>query len=226
LDILGACAAMGKLCCIHDPKLAGFLHEDFPTVACGAQIARPASMLQIHLPVGGIGVLLPSIINGHPTMGPKNGSGPMAKAWHDFNAEPLSGETLSYARWDRELGGLEHHHNKAPDSNLRDWRKKISDHIAYGLLVYTGLQIFLTIAALRQESTSLLPYLALVILVGAIIPACRMVERRWTCLSESEARDPAREMAYRRDRMMVWMAAIGMPFALSGLFRVLAMVFG
>ncbi|RVU03468.1 hypothetical protein EOE18_15800 [Novosphingobium umbonatum] len=113
-----------------------------------------------------------------------------------------------------------------PDSNLRDWRKQISDHIAYGLLVYTGLQIFLTIAALRQESTSLLPYLALVILVGAIIPACRMVERRWTCLSEIEARDPAREMAYRRDRMMVWMAAIGMPFALSGLFRVLAMVFG
>ena len=145
----------------------------------------------------------------------------MAKAWHDFYAEPLSGETLSYARRDRELGGLEQH-----DSKARDWRKQISDHIAYGLLVYTGLQIFLTMAALRQESTSLLPYLALVILVGAIIPACRMMERRWSCLSESEARDPAREMAYRRDRMMVWMAAIGMPFALSGLFRVLTLMFG
>jgi hypothetical protein len=59
-----------------------------------------------------------------------------------------------------------------------DWRRKISDHIAYALLVYTSFQIFLTMTALRLSAGSLLPYLALVVLV-AVIPACRRVERRW-----------------------------------------------
>jgi hypothetical protein len=53
---------------------------------------------------------------------------------------------------------------------MLDWRKRISDHIAYALLVYTGLQIFVTIAALREGSASVLPGLALVVLVAGIIP--------------------------------------------------------
>jgi hypothetical protein len=73
-----------------------------------------------------------------------------------------------------------------------DWRRKISDHIAYALLVYTSFQIFLTMTALRLSAGSLLPYLALVVLVAAVIPACRRVERRWAGLSDSEAADRPR----------------------------------
>jgi hypothetical protein len=106
-----------------------------------------------------------------------------------------------------------------------DWRRKMSDNIAYALLVYTALQIFVTMGALKSDGASLLPYLALIILVGAIIPACRRFERRWNRLSEAQAHDPAMASYYRRDRFALWLLAIGLPFALTGLFRGLALIF-
>jgi hypothetical protein len=106
-----------------------------------------------------------------------------------------------------------------------DWRRKMSDNIAYALLVYTALQIFVTMGALKSEGASLLPYLALVVLVGAIIPACRRFERRWNRLTEAQAHDPALARYYRRDRLALWAIAIGLPFALTGLFKALALFF-
>lgn len=106
-----------------------------------------------------------------------------------------------------------------------DWRKRMSDTVAYALLTYTGLQIFVTLGALQGESHSLLPYLALVVLVIAIIPSCRRFERRWSDLSDEAAANPALGKAYRRDRMGIWLLAIGLPFALTGLFKLLAAAF-
>lgn len=103
-----------------------------------------------------------------------------------------------------------------------DWRKRMSDNIAYALLVYTGLQIFVTVHALKQGGTSMLPYLALVVLVAAIIPACRAFERRWLSISDDEAHDPALRPAYRRDQAALWILAIGLPFVLTGLFKLFA----
>ena len=106
-----------------------------------------------------------------------------------------------------------------------DWRRKMSDNIAYALLVYTALQIFVTMGALKSEGASLLPYLALVVLVGAIIPACRRFERRWNRLSEDQAHDPAMAGYFRRDWITLWLLAIGLPFALTGVFKLLALGF-
>ena len=106
-----------------------------------------------------------------------------------------------------------------------DWRRKMSDHIAYALLVYTALQIFVTMGALRSTGGSLLPYLALIILVIAIIPACRNYERRWNRLNDDQAHDPAMAAAFRHDRMWLWLLAIGLPFALTGLFKGMAALF-
>jgi len=106
-----------------------------------------------------------------------------------------------------------------------DWRRRMSDNIAYALLVYTGLQIFVTMGALKAEGGSLLPYLALVILVGAIIPACRRFERRWNRLSDVQAADPAMSGYFRRDRIALWLLAIGLPFVITGLFKGLALLF-
>ena len=105
-----------------------------------------------------------------------------------------------------------------------DWRRKMSDHIAYALLIYTGLQIFVTMSALRTTSESILPYFALVVLVAAIIPGCRLVERRWETLDDDQAADPELEPHFKRDRMMVWTGAIGLPFVLTGLFKLLALL--
>ncbi|WP_296679131.1 hypothetical protein [Novosphingobium sp.] len=107
-----------------------------------------------------------------------------------------------------------------------DWRKRMSDNIAYALLVYTGLQIWMTMGALRGASGSLLPYFALVVLVVAIIPACRHFEKRWARLDDEQAADPAFVSFFRRDRIWLWTLAIGLPFAVTGLFKLLAMVFG
>ena len=101
----------------------------------------------------------------------------------------------------------------------RDWRKAMSDHVAYGLLVYTGLQIFVTVKALAEGTSSLLPYLALIVLVAGIIPVCRWFEKRWAVLSDAEAIDPAFAPAFKRDAMTLWAVAIGLPFGLTLMFK-------
>lgn len=106
-----------------------------------------------------------------------------------------------------------------------DWRKKMSDHTAYALLVYTGLQIFVTMSALHSKGGSLLPYFVLVLLVAAIIPACRRFERRWERLDNVQAADPDFASFYRRDRLTLWLLAIGLPFAVTGMFKLLSMLF-
>jgi hypothetical protein len=112
------------------------------------------------------------------------------------------------------------------EAKATDWRRKMSDHIAYALLVYTGLQIFVTMTALHAKGGSLLPYLALIILVVAIIPACRGFERRWNRLSDDQAHDPGLASYYRRDRLALWLLAIGLPFAFTAMFKGLALVMG
>ncbi|MEQ1542547.1 MAG: hypothetical protein ABL926_09865 [Novosphingobium sp.] len=107
-----------------------------------------------------------------------------------------------------------------------DWRKRMSDNIAFALLVYTGLQIFLTMGALHGSGGSLLPYFALVVLVAAIIPACRRFEKRWARLDDVQAADPAFASYFRRDRIWLWVLAIGLPLAVTGLFKLLALMFG
>ena len=107
----------------------------------------------------------------------------------------------------------------------RDWRKAMSDHVAYGLLVYTALQIFVTIKALAEGSSGLLPYLALIVLVAGIIPVCRWFEKRWAVLDDAQAADMAYAAEFRRDTIALWATAIGLPFALTLIFKALLSVF-
>jgi len=105
-----------------------------------------------------------------------------------------------------------------------DWRRKMSDHIAYALLVYTGLQIWVTMGALKTSSGSILPYFALIVLVAAIIPGCRLIERRWEHLDDDEAASPEFEPLFKRDRLLVWAAAIGLPFLVTGVAKAASFV--
>lgn len=107
-----------------------------------------------------------------------------------------------------------------PGSNLSFWGKRMSDNVAYALLVYTGLQIFVTIHALRETGSSALPMLALVVLVAAIIPLCRRFERRWEAV-KADKQDVATRAHYRHDLVLLWGFAVGLPFVLTGLFKAL-----
>lgn len=112
-----------------------------------------------------------------------------------------------------------------PRSRVRDWRKAMSDHVAYGLLVYTALQIFVTVKALADGSSGLLPYMALIVLVAGIIPVCRWFEKRWADLNDAQALDPAFAAVFRRDVMALWALLIGLPFALTLMFKAALSVF-
>ena len=101
----------------------------------------------------------------------------------------------------------------------------MSDHVAYGLLAYTALQIFVTVKALAEGSSTALPYLALIVLVAGIIPVCRWFEKRWAVLSDAEAADPALAGEFRRDVTALWLMAIGLPFGLTLIFKMLLEVF-
>lgn len=107
-----------------------------------------------------------------------------------------------------------------------DWRKRMSDTVAYGLLVYTGLQIFVTMQAIEVgHSASMLPMLALVVLVAAVIPLFRRFERRWEHLDDAAAHDPALRSACRRDQLIVWACSIGLPFLLTAVFKAVSALF-
>lgn len=109
--------------------------------------------------------------------------------------------------------------NSHEHERQRDWRKAMSDNVATALIVYTGLQIFVTVDALKEGSSSTLPYFALVILVAAIIPACRWFEKRWKDLSDAEAANEDLRPAFRRDQFLLWALAIGLPFLLTALLK-------
>jgi len=106
-----------------------------------------------------------------------------------------------------------------------DWRKRMSDNVAYALLTYTGVQIFVTMQALHSGKGSVLPYFALIVLVAAIIPACRWFEARWSTLGDEAATDAALAPAFRRDKQALWACAIGLPLALTALFKAVAALF-
>ena len=106
-----------------------------------------------------------------------------------------------------------------------DWRRRMSDNVAYALLAYTGLQIFVTMGQLKNGSGSILPYFALIVLIAAIIPGCRLFEKRWEGLSDGEAANPELADRFRRDQIILWLSAIGLPFALTGIFLAVSALF-
>lgn len=100
--------------------------------------------------------------------------------------------------------------------------QRMSDHVATALLVYTALLIFVTMKALEQGggSTSLLPYFSLIVLVAAIIPACRKLEYRWLALDDAGTSDHREQSSrFTLDLLLLWLLAIGLPFGLTALAK-------
>lgn len=122
----------------------------------------------------------------------------------------------------KALDSFTHRRSRASSERVVDWRKSMSDNVAYALIVYTGLQIFLTVDAIKYTGLRSLAMLCLVILIAAIIPACHKLDKRWRELSESDAHDQALSGAFRRDQALLWLMALGLPFALTLMFRAMA----
>lgn len=113
----------------------------------------------------------------------------------------------------------------APQTHARrlDWRRRMSNTVAYALLVYTSLQIFVTAQVLSDRNASMLPMFALVVMVVGFIPLLRHFERHWEALSAAEAADPALGRRFRHDALAIWLMAMGLPFAITAVFRCIVM---
>jgi hypothetical protein len=101
----------------------------------------------------------------------------------------------------------------------KSYAKRISDHVAVALVVYTLALIFITSPAMKSEGTSILPYFALVGFVAMVIPACRNMERRWQEM-EKGGTEGNLDTRFTADRIKLWGAAIGIPILLAVLFTV------
>lgn len=112
---------------------------------------------------------------------------------------------------------------KAEQAYLRAYKsysKRMSDHVAFALVVYTLMLIFLVTPTIESSGTSIFPYFVLVLLVGAVIPACIRLERRWQVLDSGSHPGYDLQPAYLADRVKLWAAAIAIPGFLAVLFTV------
>lgn len=110
---------------------------------------------------------------------------------------------------------------QAPHSRAhKSYAKRISDHVAVGLVVYTLALIFITSPAMESDGTSILPYFMLVVFVAMVIPACRKIERRWEKLEASDLGDGGLQTRFTMDRVKIWVAAIVIPVILAVLFTI------
>ncbi len=126
----------------------------------------------------------------------------------------------------RVIEALSRSRANLPGSAARlDWRRRASTNIAAALLVYTALQVVLSLGIVRITSAILPPYVALALLIVAIIPGARRFERRWTRLSDGEAADPARGGVFHREMAGLWLTAIALPFVFGLLYWAIARIF-
>jgi cell division protein FtsW (lipid II flippase) len=97
--------------------------------------------------------------------------------------------------------------------------KRMSNHIAYALVVYTLLLIFEVSPQMESKGTSILPYFILVVLVALVILPCRNLERRWQAL-DTDGRGN-HHAQFKRDLVALWLAAIGIPTGLMALIWII-----
>ena len=97
----------------------------------------------------------------------------------------------------------------------RGFAKRMSDHIAYALVVYTLMLIFVVSPTMESEGTSIFPYFMLVLLVALAIFPCRNLDHRWQRLDESHPDGAGLTGKYWTEKVSLWAAAIGMPLLLA-----------
>jgi uncharacterized membrane protein len=97
-------------------------------------------------------------------------------------------------------------------SYRKNYAKRISNNIAAALVVYTLLLIFIATPAM-DSGASMWPFLILVLLVAAVIPYFRKIDRRWQALDASGASNLVSLFAF--DRIKLWVLTLAIPLGLT-----------
>ena len=128
-------------------------------------------------------------------------------------AKAINGDKKHRADYHIASQDMEH------DMDLTGWQAKISNHIAYALLAYTGLQIFVVMGAIGGHGMSMLPYLALIVLVAIVIPLARKLEKQWDRFLATKPSAHEISSRYNFDRIKIWVFTLGFPFLIVGLSK-------
>ena len=112
----------------------------------------------------------------------------------------------------------------SPAGGVR-WDKKMSNNCAMALLVYTMLQIFFVVNFIKPGGMSIAPYFGLVVLVAIIIPFCRKYEKRWEKMAQSGLTGQSLAARFRKDQVILWLLALGLPFVLVALVKGISIAF-
>jgi hypothetical protein len=126
-----------------------------------------------------------------------------------------------FARSQSDRSGL----SATTEKRIR-WDKRMSNHCAFALLVYTMLQIFMVVGTIPGKGMSVAPYLGLLVLVAIIIPFCRKYEKRWEWLQDSGLSDAGLAQRYRIDTVILWVLALGLPFLFVVIFKTIGSMIG
>lgn len=99
----------------------------------------------------------------------------------------------------------------------KSYSKRMSDHVAYALVIYTLMLIFLVTPTMETDGTSIFPYFLLVLFVAAVIPAAHGLEKRWQKFQESDLGDGSLDTRFATDRIKLWVVAIAIPIAIAAI---------
>jgi hypothetical protein len=100
-------------------------------------------------------------------------------------------------------------------SGRKSFAKRINDHIAYALVIYTLMLIFVVSPKLEGKGLTIFPYFLLVALVAMAIPPCRNLDRKWQLIDKGASDDSRNSGRCNFDRIILWVGAIGFPLVLA-----------
>ncbi|APG61624.1 hypothetical protein LPB140_00850 [Sphingorhabdus lutea] len=115
-------------------------------------------------------------------------------------------------------------HGEAANMHIgekKSYTKKISDHVAYGLVIYTLMLIFLVTKTLKSDGMSIFPYFMLVVLVGLVIPLFHSFDSKWRKIENNAEFSHDKNSIFRQDCMKIWALSIGLPIIWMLLFSAL-----
>lgn len=110
----------------------------------------------------------------------------------------------------------------AQGKQKKPYTKRISDHIAYALIVYTLMLIFLVAGAIKTSSMSVAPYLLLMLFVALVIPMARKLEKKWEMFDSSELSDNSLRKHFAMDRIKLWLGTFSLPLILMVVCKTLS----
>ena len=84
------------------------------------------------------------------------------------------------------------------------YARRMSTHLAFALVVFCLLQIFIV----ARMGGSLVLHLGIIVAIGGFGVAARRLERRWELLDGGGLSDDGLSLRYRRDVAQLWLTSI------------------